>query len=131
MYPQYLRQYLLSYREDVTAGPSTFTSQSRTKYSFSAEDETSHYKPVAFVKPKYEIANEFKGSISKTLHEADDQVLKVITDNGSEFCNKDLYNYLAKQGILHETSAAYVPQQNGFVEQDIQIIKESARMLLD
>lgn len=38
------------------------------------------------------------------------------TDNGTEFVNKSVTVFLQKLGIMHQTSCAYTPQQNGLVE---------------
>ena len=43
--------------------------------------------------------------------------IKIISmDNAKDFVNHDLHNFYANLGIIHETSCAYTPQQNGVVE---------------
>ncbi|GJW72427.1 retrovirus-related pol polyprotein from transposon TNT 1-94 [Tanacetum coccineum] len=44
------------------------------------------------------------------------QILKIKTDNGTEFKNKKLRSFYAKLGINHNTLIARTPQQNGVVE---------------
>ncbi|SCZ88747.1 BZ3500_MvSof-1268-A1-R1_Chr2-1g04610 [Microbotryum saponariae] len=44
------------------------------------------------------------------------KIKRVRTDNGNEFTNKLIGADFQSQGILHETSAPYTPQQNGTVE---------------
>ncbi|SGZ34548.1 BQ5605_C077g12946 [Microbotryum silenes-dioicae] len=44
------------------------------------------------------------------------KIKRVRTDNGTEFTNKLIGADFQSQGILHETSAPYTPQQNGTVE---------------
>ncbi|SGY26804.1 BQ5605_C018g08797 [Microbotryum silenes-dioicae] len=44
------------------------------------------------------------------------KIKRVRTDNGTEFTNKLIGADFQSQGILHETSAPYTPQQNGAVE---------------
>ncbi|GKB93322.1 integrase, catalytic region, zinc finger, CCHC-type containing protein, partial [Tanacetum coccineum] len=44
------------------------------------------------------------------------QVLKVRSDNGTEFKNDKLRSYYDKLGIMHQTSIARTPQQNVVVE---------------
>ena len=41
---------------------------------------------------------------------------KIRSDNGSEFKNLQVEEYLEEEGIKHELSAPYTPQQNGVVE---------------
>nr|GFB01080.1 hypothetical protein [Tanacetum cinerariifolium] len=42
------------------------------------------------------------------------QVRVVQTDKGAEFLNHTLHAYFAAEGILHQTSVARTPEQNGF-----------------
>nr|GEZ95169.1 integrase, catalytic region, zinc finger, CCHC-type, peptidase aspartic, catalytic [Tanacetum cinerariifolium] len=44
------------------------------------------------------------------------QVRIVRTDKGTEFLNKTLHAYFVSEGILHQTSVAQTPEQNGVVE---------------
>ncbi|GJR31785.1 integrase, catalytic region, zinc finger, CCHC-type containing protein [Tanacetum coccineum] len=41
------------------------------------------------------------------------QILMIRTDNGTEFKNEKLWAFYAKLGIVHKTSIAHTPQQNG------------------
>ncbi|GJZ47002.1 retrovirus-related pol polyprotein from transposon TNT 1-94 [Tanacetum coccineum] len=54
----------------------------------------------------------------------------VRTDKGTEFLNKTLYAYFAKEGIKHETLAARTPEQNGVVERQNRTLVEAARIML-
>jgi len=55
------------------------------------------------------------------------QVKTVRSDNGTEFIY--LGNYFHKHGIMHETSCARTPQQNGRVERKHRHILNVARAL--
>nr|GEW32139.1 retrovirus-related Pol polyprotein from transposon TNT 1-94 [Tanacetum cinerariifolium] len=44
------------------------------------------------------------------------QVRVVRTDKGTKFLNQTLHAYFAAEGILHQTSVAQTPEQNGIVE---------------
>lgn len=52
------------------------------------------------------------------------------TDGGGEFCSKDVDNFLIKNGIIHEKTNPYSPQQNGTAELLNRTIVEKARCLL-
>ncbi|GJV56758.1 retrovirus-related pol polyprotein from transposon TNT 1-94 [Tanacetum coccineum] len=54
----------------------------------------------------------------------------VRTDKGTEFLNKTLHAYFAKEGIRHETSTARTPEQNGVVERQNRTLVEAARTML-
>lgn len=57
--------------------------------------------------------------------------MKIITsDNGSEFLNAELLQFLSENGIQHETSASYCPSSNGRIEREIRTIKDTARTIM-
>jgi len=56
----------------------------------------------------------------------------VRSDNGTEYVNQQFNNYFKNNGIIHEKSSPYTPEQNSRIERDNRSIAESARtMLLD
>lgn len=56
----------------------------------------------------------------------------IRSDNSREFVNNTLRNYFKEKGILHQTTIAYTPEQNGIAERTNRTIIEAARtMLLD
>jgi transposase InsO family protein len=57
-------------------------------------------------------------------------VKKIRSDNGSEFKNIQVEEYLEEEGIKHEFSAPYTPQQNGVVERKNRMLIDMARMML-
>jgi hypothetical protein len=57
-------------------------------------------------------------------------VKKIRSDNGSEFKNLQVEEYLEEEGIKHEFSAPYTPQQNGVVERKNRSLIDMARMML-
>jgi hypothetical protein len=52
------------------------------------------------------------------------------TDNGGEFVNHQFQAYFKSHGLIHETSCAQTPQQNGVAERKNRHILETARALL-
>ncbi|GJX28486.1 putative RNA-directed DNA polymerase [Tanacetum coccineum] len=65
------------------------------------------------------IKNQF-GKIVKTFR----------SDNGTEFVNKMFSKFCAENGIIHQTTCAYTPQQNGIVERKHRHLLNVARSLL-
>jgi transposase InsO family protein len=57
-------------------------------------------------------------------------VKKIRSDNGSEFKNLQVEEYLEEEGIKHEFSAPYTPQQNGVVERKNRTLIDMARTML-
>ncbi|GJT22262.1 integrase, catalytic region, zinc finger, CCHC-type containing protein [Tanacetum coccineum] len=70
---------------------------------------------------------DFLTLVQRGLHA---QVTTVRTDKGTEFLNKTLHAYFAKEGIRHETSTARTPEQNGVVERRNRTLVEAARTML-
>ncbi|GJV45706.1 retrovirus-related pol polyprotein from transposon TNT 1-94 [Tanacetum coccineum] len=70
---------------------------------------------------------DFLTLVQRGLHA---QVTTVRTDKGTKFLNKTLHAYFAKEGIIHETSTAQTPEQNGVVERWNRTVVEAARTML-
>jgi transposase InsO family protein len=50
----------------------------------------------------------------------------VRSDNGTEFKNTGVEEFLGEEGIKHEFSVPYTPQQNGVVERKKRTLIEAA-----
>jgi hypothetical protein len=57
-------------------------------------------------------------------------VKKIRSDNGSEFKNLQVEEYLEEEGVKHEFSAPYTPQQNGVVERNNRTLIDMERTML-
>jgi transposase InsO family protein len=57
-------------------------------------------------------------------------VKKIKNDNRSEFKNLQVEEYVEEEGIKHEFSAPYTPQQNGVVERKNRTLINMARKML-
>lgn len=114
-----------------TVGPIKVESLGGARYFVLAKDEFSGYRLVRFIQHKNEIPDEVKSMISQARLETRFSILKLVTDNGTEFLNHSLQRFLKDKGIIHTTSAAYTPQQNGFIERDNRTIQEAGRTMLN
>ncbi|GKF88764.1 putative ribonuclease H-like domain-containing protein [Tanacetum coccineum] len=86
------------------------------KYVLVIVDDFSRYTWTHFLWSKDEtpgVLIDFLTLVQRGLHA---QVTTVRTDKGTEFLNKSLHAYFAKEGIRYETSSARTPEQNGVVE---------------
>ncbi|XP_071729311.1 uncharacterized protein [Rutidosis leptorrhynchoides] len=52
------------------------------------------------------------------------------SDNGGEFVNTSMQQFCQEKGIIHQTSCAHTPEQNGVAERKNRIILEITRALL-
>ncbi|KAL6741773.1 hypothetical protein Aduo_014995 [Ancylostoma duodenale] len=55
----------------------------------------------------------------------------LITDQGREFCNKEMGQFCNTNGIDHRVTSAYCPQSNGLTERTKQTIKNGLRKALE
>ncbi len=55
---------------------------------------------------------------------------EILSDNGKEFMGKEFQEVLSKQQIKHITTAAYLPQSNGILEQFHRYLKQCVSMSL-
>jgi transposase InsO family protein len=78
--------------------------------------------------------SETQGTLKRFLRRAQNEfelkVKKIRSDNGSEFKNLQVEEYLEEEGIKHEFSAPYTPQKNGVVERKNRTLIDMARMML-
>jgi hypothetical protein len=72
-----------------------------------------------------------KTFIRRAQSEFEITIKKVRSDNGSEFRNTNVEKFLDEEGIKHEFSAPYTPQQNGVVERKNRTLIEMAKIILD
>jgi hypothetical protein len=59
------------------------------------------------------------------------RIKKIRSDNGTEFKNSQIEGFLEDEGIKHEFSSPYIPQQNGVVERKNRTLLDMARTMLD
>jgi transposase InsO family protein len=52
----------------------------------------------------------------RTQNEFDAKVKKIRSDNGTDFKNTQVKDFIDEEGIKREFSAPYTPQQNGVVK---------------
>ncbi|GJT11959.1 retrovirus-related pol polyprotein from transposon TNT 1-94 [Tanacetum coccineum] len=111
-------------------GPMRVESINGKKYVLVIVDDYSRYTWTHFLRSKDEtpgVLIDFLTLVQRGLHA---QVTTVRTDKGTEFLNKTLHAYFAKEGIRHETSTARTPEQNDFVERRNCTLVEAARIML-
>jgi transposase InsO family protein len=83
------------------------------------------------MKDKSKVHEIFKKFGTRAQNEFDVKIKRVRSDNGTEFKNTNIEEYLDEEGIGHELSVPYTPQQNGIVERKNRTLIEAARTMLD
>jgi hypothetical protein len=72
-----------------------------------------------------------KGFLRQAQNEFGLRIKKIRSDNGTEFKNSQIEGFLEEEGIKHEFSSPYTPQQNGVVERKNRTLLDMARTMLD
>jgi transposase InsO family protein len=79
----------------------------------------------------YRISQKTQGTLKRFLRRAQNEfelkVKKIRSDNGSEFKNLQVKEFLEEEGIKHKFSAPYTLQQNGVVERKNRTLIDIAR----
>jgi hypothetical protein len=72
-----------------------------------------------------------KGFLRRAQNEFGLRIKKIRSDNGTEFKNSQIEGFLEEEGIKHEFSSPYTPQQNGVVERKNRTLLDMTRTMLD
>ncbi|GKD83968.1 retrovirus-related pol polyprotein from transposon TNT 1-94, partial [Tanacetum coccineum] len=94
-------------------GPMRVASINGKKYILVIVDDYSRYTWVYFLRAKDEAPNMIIDFINQVQRNLKAQILTIRTYNETEFKNEKLWAFYAKLGIVHKTSIARTPQQNG------------------
>ncbi|KAJ0470826.1 putative RNA-directed DNA polymerase [Helianthus annuus] len=111
-------------------GPYKVSSIEGFKYFLTVVDDYSRSVWVYLMKSKTEVFENIQSfyNLVKTQFEVNIKVFR--SDNGTEFVNSQMSNFVKSHGIIHQTSCAYTPQQNGVVERKHRHLLNVARALL-
>jgi hypothetical protein len=86
---------------------------------------------VFFLQEKSQTQETLKGFLRRAQNEFGLRIKKIRSDNGTEFKNSQIEGFLEEEGIKHEFSSPYTPQQNGVVERKNRTLLDMARTMLD
>jgi transposase InsO family protein len=86
---------------------------------------------VFFLEDKSQTQETLKGFLRRAQNEFGLRIKKIRSDNGTEFKNSQIEGFLEEEGIKHELSSLYTPQQNGVVERKNRTLLDMARTMLD
>lgn len=111
-------------------GPMETSSLNGARYFILFIDDFSRMTFIYFLKKKNEAFACFK-IFKKMVENQLSKKIKILrSDNGLEYINKDFENYLKQEGIIHQRSNNYTPEQNGLCERANRTVIEKARCLL-
>ena len=111
-------------------GPAPINGGQGLRYFLVFIDDFSRMTWVYFLKNKSEVYEKFTQfySMVQTQYKQNIQVLR--SDNGGEYINANMKTFFIEKGLIHQTSCAYTPEQNGVAERKNMYILEITRALL-
>jgi hypothetical protein len=112
-------------------GPIAYISIGGSKYCLVIMDDYSRFTWVFFLQEKSQTQETLKGFLRRAQNEFGLRIKKIRSDNGTEFKNSQIEGFLEEEGIKHEFSSPYTPQQNGVVERKNRTLLDMARIMLD
>ena len=118
---------LLELIHSDVCGPMPTASIGGAKYFVTFIDDFTRYCFVYFMNSKTEVVEKFK----EFKHLVENQRIKALrTDTGLEYVNSHLSRILKNNGIFHEKTVAYSPEQNGLAERFNRTLLECMRSML-
>lgn len=111
-------------------GPSRVSNNIGSRWFVTFIDDHTRVTWVFLMKGKLEVGSIFENfhKMVQTQFQSNIQILR--TDNGGEYFHHTLGTYLAKNGIVHQTSCPYSPRQNGTTERKNRHLLEVIRALM-
>src|SRR4051812_5005766 len=111
-------------------GPQNYASMGGNKYGLVIVDDFSRYTLVFFLDDKSKVVEIFKAFAKRAQAEYELSLKDIRSDNGTEFKNTHIEDFLDDHGFTHEFSAAYTPQKNGVVERKNITLIEMAKTMI-
>jgi transposase InsO family protein len=100
------------------------------RFMLTVMDDYSGFSTIHLLVSKTDAPKAVMHTIEKLETITGKKVKVFRSDNGGEFINHQLQDYLAGKGITHQTSAPYSPQQNGAAERLNRILVDKSRCML-
>ena len=93
-------------------------------------DDFSRATWIFVIKSRQQIFAKFSAFCSFVKTQFDTIVKTLRSDNAKEYFTNEFMQYTTDNGIIHESSCAYTPQQNGVAERKNRHILEVARTMM-
>lgn len=99
-------------------GPMEIVSIGKSRYFLLFKDDFSGYLKIYFLENKSDVKDCFKNYIKRVENETGNKINVLRTDNGLEFVNNSMTEITFENGIEHQRTVTYTPQQNGKAERE-------------
>lgn len=111
-------------------GPMETKSIGGARYFVTFLDDFSKKIFVYTMHKKSEVLQKFKDFKLQVENQLEAKLKILRSDNGLEYVNKDMSDFLKSAGIIHQTTTPYTPEQNGTAERMNRTLVERARCML-
>lgn len=108
-------------------GPMQTTTQQGNRYFLTLIDDYSRFTVVRLLKSKDEVPGVVREYLAAMATRFGRKPMVLRTDNGKEYITRELDEFLRREGIQHQLTVAYTPQQNGVAERKNRTLTESAK----
>lgn len=99
-------------------------------YYVSFIDDFSRYTRIFLLRTKDEVAEMFIKYKLEVENQLNKKIKRLRSDRGGEYNTLGLKDFCEKNGIIHEFSAPYTPQQNGIAERKNRTLKDMMNAML-
>lgn len=124
------REKLLELIHSDVCGPMETKTFGKSQYFVTFIDDHSRKIFIYLMKNKYEVIDKFKEFKEMVENQLERKIKILRSDNGTEYLNNEFKRYCIENGIKHQTSNVYTPQQNGLAERANRTIVERAKCML-
>ncbi|UYV60448.1 hypothetical protein LAZ67_1001175 [Cordylochernes scorpioides] len=111
-------------------GPLPTNSLSGKRYFITFTDDYSRYTKTYLLKGKDEAYEKIKDYVISAHTEFGKNIQTIRTDNGREYGNRQVEDFLNQSGIKHQLTVPYSPAQNGVAERKNRSLMEMTRCML-
>lgn len=111
-------------------GPARIESIAKSKYYISFTDHHTRRVSVVFMRSKDEAYDRVTEYLTRVERKYEYLPKAIRFDNGKEYVNKKLEDWLKKKGIEIQTTSPHSPSQNGIAERFNRTLVELARAML-
>ncbi|KAJ0586507.1 putative RNA-directed DNA polymerase [Helianthus annuus] len=112
-------------------GPMKTESIGGCRYFITFIDDFTRKTWVYFLKLKSEALSYFKQFRALVENQSDHKIKTLRSDRGGEYCSKVFQEYLGTNGIYHQLTNSYTPQQNGVAKRKNRTLMELSRSMLN
>jgi hypothetical protein len=95
-------------------GSTSVPSWIASRYFMTLTDDKTRKTFVYFLKHESEVGNILKEFKAVAEKQSDKRIKIIRSDNAKEYVSNHINNFLKRNGIRHQLSVEYTPQQNGF-----------------